>query len=157
MGFQTQPQLCARCNLLLTEIVVQGSLAHAREIQDVLGEVRRGCTKLRFFRLPTATHWSELVSISMGDQAHCNRPKGGSTGGLVTMIAGPESLLGKVCPMTLIVIAWRTRKLQRKAVGSNDAEVQSILEAEDQNFRARLLWTELHGPHEKADSRGNLV
>ena len=75
----------------------------------------------------------------------------------MTMIAGPESLLGKVCPMTLIVIAWRTRKLQRKAVGSNDAEVQSILEAEDQNFRARLLWTELHGPHEKADSRGNLV
>ena len=155
MGFQTQPQLCARCNLLLTEIVVQGSLAHAREIQEMLGEVRRGCTKLRFFRLPTATHWTELVFIFMGDQAHCNRPKGGSTGGLITMIAGPESLLGKVCPMTLI--AWRTWKLQRKAVGSNDAEVQSILEAEDQNFRARLLWTELHGAHEKTDNRENLV
>ena len=61
------------------------------------------------------------------------------------MIAGPESLLGKVGPMTLI--AWRTWKLQ--SVGSNDAEVQSILEAEDQNFRARLLCTELHAAHEK--------
>ncbi|OLQ11600.1 hypothetical protein AK812_SmicGene4533 [Symbiodinium microadriaticum] len=155
LGFQTQPQLCARCNLLLTEIVVQGALSHAREIQEMLGEVRRGCTKLRFFRLPTAHHWSELVFVSMGDQAHCNRPRGGSTGGMVTLIAGPESLLGQVCPMTLI--AWRTWKLQRKAVGSNDAEVQSILEAEDQNFRSRLLWTELHGAHETTDGRENLV
>lgn len=45
-------------------------------------------------------------------------------------------------PMALVSWTW---KLKRKAVGSNDAEVQSILEAEDQNFRVRLLWSELHG------------
>ena len=48
-------------------------------------------------------------------------------------------------PNAWMVIAWRTWKLRRKAIGSNDAEVQSILEAEDLNFRARLLWTEIHG------------
>lgn len=34
---------------------------------------------------------------------------------------------------------------QKKSLGSNDAEVQSVLEAEDQTFRVRLLWAELHG------------
>ena len=155
LAIQTQPQLCARCNILLTEIVVEGTLAHAREIQDMLGEVRRHCVKLRFFKIPTAKHWTELVVISMGDQAHTNRPRGDSTGGMVTMIAGPESLLGKVCPMTLV--AWRTWKLQRKSISSNDAEVQSILEAEDQNFRVRLVWTELHGASRRSNPRENLV
>ena len=45
----------------------------------------------------------------------------------------------------MTLISWRTWKLRRKAIGSNDAEVQSILEAEDQNFRVRMLWSELHG------------
>ena len=42
----------------------------------------------------------------------------------------------------MCLLSWRTWKLKRKAVGSNDAEVQSILEAEDQNFRVRMLWSE---------------
>ena len=54
------------------------------------------------------------------------------------------------------LLAWRNWKLKRKAIGSNDAEVQSILEAEDQNFRIRMLWSELHGaglnrPERRAD------
>ena len=44
-----------------------------------------------------------------------------------------------------MLIAWRTWKLKRRAIGSNNAEVQSILEAEDVNFRARLLWSEISG------------
>ena len=43
------------------------------------------------------------------------------------------------------LLAWRTWKLRRKALGSNDAEVQAVLEGEDWNFRARLLWCEIHG------------
>ena len=52
---------------------------------------------------------------------------------MVTLAAGPDAVSGKVFPMTLI--SWRTWKLKRKAIGSNDGEVQSISEAEDQNFR----------------------
>ena len=81
--------------------------------------------------------------VSMGDSAHANRPKGDSTGGLLTLLSGPECLTGQVTKMSLI--AWRTWKLRRKAISSNDSEVQAILEAEDQNFRARLIWTELNG------------
>ena len=50
---------------------------------------------------------------------------------------------GKVTKMSLLT--WRTWKLKRRAIGSNDAEVQSILEAEDVVFRPRVLWAELHG------------
>ena len=143
VAIQSQPQVCARCNLLLTDLVTYGTMETAREIQQVVAEVRQEPFCLHFQKFTKAKHWSDVVFISMGDQAHANRPKGDSTGGLVTLISGPESVSGCVCPMSLI--GWRTWKLQRKAISSNDAEVQSILEAEDHNFRARLLWSELHG------------
>ena len=57
----------------------------------------------------------------------------------------------------MALLAWRTWKLKRKAIGSNNAEVQSILEAEDQNFRVRLLWTELHGASQRDEPRRDLV
>ena len=79
----------------------------------------------------------------MGDQTHANRPNGDSTGSIVSMVAGPESINGAVCPMMLIALpSW---KLRRKAIASNDAEIRAVLEGEDQNFRIRLLWTEIHG------------
>ena len=121
----------------------------------MIAEVRREAAHLLFFHFPTAKHWSELVFISIGDQAHNNRPRGDSTGGLLTLVSGPEATQGKVCPMALS--AWRTWKLKCKAIGSNDAEVQAILEAEDQNFRVRLLWTELHGAGRSRPQRQDLV
>ena len=47
--------------------------------------------------------------------------------------------------MSLVLLQWRAWKLKRKAIGSNDAEVQAVLEGEDANFRVKLLWSELHG------------
>ena len=142
LAVQSQPQLCSRCNLLLTEVVTEGTLAVAREIQAMITEIRREHFQLCFFKLRSVNHWSEVTFISMGDQAHGNRPKGDSTGGLVTLAAGPEACQGQVCAM--ILLSWRTWKLKRKSISSNDAEVQSILEAEDNNFRVRVLWSELH-------------
>ena len=143
LAIQSQPHICARCNLLLTDLVTKGEMSIAREIQEVIMEVRREPFSLTFQKFPDAQHWSDLVVITMGDSAHANRPKGESTGGLVTLLAGPECVDGRVCPMSLVT--WRTWKLKRKAIGSNDAEVQAMLESEDQNFRTRLLWAALHG------------
>eukprot|EP00439_Symbiodinium_sp_Y106_P045439 s1898_g5.t1 len=155
LAVSTQPQICARCNILLTEVVTNGQLSHAREIQEMLGEVRRNTYRLKFFPFPTARHWTELVFITMGDQAHTNRPTGDSTGGMISLVAGPECLQGKVCRMS--ILAWKTWKLQRKAISSNDAEVHAVLESEDQNFRLRLLWTEMHGAGDREDPRAPLV
>ena len=150
LAIQSQPQLCARCNLLLSELVTTGTMSTAREIQAMVGEIRAESYKL-VYKLADTKHWSEVIFVSMGDQAHNNRPKGDSTGGLITLIAGPGCVDGTVSPMN--VLGWRTWKLRRKAIGSNDAEVQSILEAEDHNFRARLLWSELHGAGDRAADR----
>ena len=62
---------------------------------------------------------------------------------MITLRAGPDSLSGDVTPMVLLT--WKTWKLKRKAIASNDAEVQAVLESEDNNFRARLLWSEING------------
>ena len=156
LAIQSQPQLCARCNILLTEIIVGGTLAHGREIQAMIGEVRRSPQKLRFFKLADVEHWSQLVFITMGDQAHNNRPKGDSTGGMVTLLGGPSCIHGAVSPMMLL--SWRAWKLKRKAIASNDAEIQAVLEAEDSNFRARLLWSEINGAgHLRTSPRDDLV
>ena len=143
LAIQTQPQLCSRCNLLLTEVVTTGTLETAREIQAMIKEVRNEPFHLEFKKLPGTRQWNDVVFVSMGDQAHSNRPQGDSTGGMLTLACGPDVASGKVVPMTLL--SWRTWKLKRKAIGSNDAEVQSIVEAEDQNFRVRMLWAEIHG------------
>ena len=109
----------------------------------MIGEVRSQPAELKFFKLKDAKTWRDVIFVTMADQAHCNRPGGDSTGGMISLLAGPEALHGKVCPMVLL--SWRCWKLGRKAIGSNDAEAQAVLEAEDHNFRVHLLWCELHG------------
>ena len=143
LAVQTQPLLTSRCNLLLSEITRAGTLEHAREIQQMIGEVRANATSLEFFPLPDVKSWQDVVFIGMGDQAHANRACGDSTGGMIILASGPSAVSGNISKMMLL--AWRTWRLKRKAIGSNDAEVQSILETEDVTFRVRLLWAECHG------------
>ena len=142
LAVQSQPLITARCNLLLSEITTAGTLESAREIQAIINECRAQATCLEFSRFDCES-WDQVVFVGMGDQAHSNREKGGSTGGMVILASSPKCLDGAVSKMSLL--AWRTWKLKRRAVGSNDAEVQSILETEDVLFRSRVLWAELHG------------
>ena len=143
LAVQSQPLITARCNLLLSEITTAGTLESAREIQAIINECRAQATCLEFSRFDDCESWEQVVFVGMGDQAHSNREKGGSTGGMVILASSPKCLDGAVSKMSLL--AWRTWKLKRRAVGSNDAEVQSILETEDVLFRSRVLWAELHG------------
>ena len=70
VAVQTQPQLSARCNLLLSEVTVTPSTSVAREIQQMVCEVRRNPVRLEFFKLPGVQSWTDVVFITMGDQAH---------------------------------------------------------------------------------------
>ena len=143
VAVQTQPLLCARCNLLLTELAHSPKIQLAQEIQEMIKEVRQSSTVLKFFKLPKVKHWTEMVFVGLGDQAHLNRPKGGSTGGLLIFLSNSDLSIGLPAPM--ILVSWRSWKLQRVAIGTNDAEVQSLVEAEDVLFRSRLLWVEING------------
>jgi hypothetical protein len=45
------------------------------------------------------------------------------------------------------ILAWKSWKLKRVSIGSNDSEIQSLVEAEDVLFKGRLMWSELHGAY----------
>ena len=142
MAVQTQPAICARCNLILSDLANSPTVSTAREIQQLVVEVRRQPHKLIFKKLPGVRHWQDVHVVTLGDQAHNNRPKGGSTGGLITLVGGPGHANGD--PGPLVLLGWKTWRLQRVAIGSTDAEVQAMVESEDANFKTRLIWAEIN-------------
>ena len=52
VAVQTQPLLCARCNLLLTELAHSPKIQLAQEIQEMIKEVRQSSTVLNFSSYP---------------------------------------------------------------------------------------------------------
>ena len=151
LAHQTQPQICARCNILMSELMSGKKMSTAKEIQGIICEIRRSSARLHFQHFEHAKDWRDVTFVTMGDSAHSNRPDGESTGGLLTLAAGPDVIKGGVVPMS--IIGWKSWKLKRRAISSNDAEVQALVEAEDANFRVRLLWAELHGTGTQATGR----
>eukprot|EP00435_Cladocopium_sp_Y103_P016458 s2780_g4.t1 len=101
LATQTQVHICARVNLLLTELTVTKTLQTAKEIQAFIKE------------------------------AHAKRPQGGSTGGYLTLMGGPQIAQGEAGRLS-----W-TWRLKRKAISTNDGEIQSMVDGEDANFRTR--------------------
>ena len=53
---QTQLQICARFNLLLTELTVHKTLGVAKEINDLVKEVRKDPVTLKLWKLPEVKH-----------------------------------------------------------------------------------------------------
>ena len=104
VAVQTQPLACARCNLLLSELAQQPTMQLAQELQELIRELRKTSTVLKSFRLPKVNHWSLVVGL--GDQAHQNRPEGGSTGGLLILLSNKGLTVGLLAPM--ILVTWKT-------------------------------------------------
>ena len=77
----------------------------------------------------------------MADQAHANRGKGDSTGGIITDERPCEALKGEFCPTYkyyyyyIYIYGNSVAKLLHQMM-----EVQAVLEGGDWNFRARLFW-----------------
>ena len=143
LAVQSQPLICARVNLLLTELSTSPRMSIAQELQEMVRELRKSNSTLKFFKLPGVNHWTQLCVVGLGDQAHNNRPKGGSTGGMLVFLSNQDALKGVPCP--LVLVAWRSWKLKRVAIGTNDAEMQALVETEDVVYRTRLLWAGMHG------------
>ena len=140
---QTQLQACARVNLLLTELTVNRNIMVAKEIQSLIKEIRSEPVTLKMWRIPEIQHWQDAVIVTLADQAHANRPQGGSTGGYITFIGGPQHAQGEAGRLN--ILSWRSWRLKRKAISTNDGEIQSMVEGEDANFRTRFLWCQLNG------------
>jgi hypothetical protein len=76
LAVQTQPLICARCNLLITELAGSPVMRTAQEIQELVRELRKHSTQLKFFKLPHVKTWKDVCVVGLGDQAHNNRPRG---------------------------------------------------------------------------------
>ena len=103
---QTQPLACARCNLLLSELAQQPTMQLAQELQELIRELRKTSAVLKSFRFPKVNHWSQVVVVGLGHQAHQNRPEGGSTGGLLIFLSNRGLTGGLLAPM--ILVTWKT-------------------------------------------------
>ena len=143
LATQTQVLICSRVNLLLTELTVEKNIQVAKEINDLVKETRQNPITLKLWQLPEVSHWQDVTIITLADQAHANRPQGGSTGGLLTFIGGPQHAYGEAGKLS--IVSWKTWKLRRRAISTNDGEIQSMVEGEDANFRTRFLWAQLNG------------
>ena len=128
---------------MLTELTVYQTVEVARELNGLIKEARNNPVVLKLWKLPEVAHWQDFTVVTLADQAHGNRLEGGSTGGLTTILGGPQHRRGQVGRLNLV--AWRTWRLRRKAVSTNDSEIQSMLEGEDANYRTRYLWCQFNG------------
>ena len=69
--------------LLRTELNVEKNMQVAKEINDLVEETGQNPITLELWQLPEiSSHWQDVTIITLADQAHANRPQGGSTGGL---------------------------------------------------------------------------
>ena len=140
---QTQVQACARVNLLLTELIVNRNNMVAKAFQCLIQDIRTEPVPLKLWRLPEIQQWQDAVIVTLADQAHANRPQGGSTGGYITFIGGPQHAQGKAGRLN--ILSWRSWRLKRKPISTNDGEIQSMVEGEDANYRTKFLWCQLNG------------
>jgi hypothetical protein len=68
LAVQTQPLICARCNLLITELAGSPKVSTAQEIQEMIRELRKHSTVLKFFKLPRVQTWKDVCVVGLGDQ-----------------------------------------------------------------------------------------
>ena len=92
------------------------------------------------------TPWQQVVFASGADASDRPRPDGSRTGGYVITLA-TEKLFGHGQEDDDSVMAWRSFKLPRKIVGSNNGETQAHAFADESLWLARLAWSEMRRWH----------
>lgn len=148
-ALQSAPQFAARINLASSQIS-KPTLQLLQEANQIIKEMRRTAKEDLVFHSFNYTRkprdrWSykDLIFLNWVDASHKNRANPSSTGGLVIGISTPDILNGTETPTSLL--DWRSWKLRRIVAGSNSSESQTICEAEDKGFRARLMMSILYG------------
>ena len=141
VAVSTDPRLSARVGLLLSGVQEGGDMSVAMEVHVLVQEARACTLVLKFLHLDYC-RWQEVCFVGFGDASLHNRSKGGSTGGYFTVACHQSVLQGELTPMS--PLTWRSWKLERKAVSTNDGEIQAAYHTEDELFRLRLVWGELH-------------
>ena len=108
----------------------------------LIREAKRTAEQVLVFH-PFGLHWTDLVAVVWADAAQNNRPKKGSTVGIVGAMAPKAIMEGDRVPLN--IVSWRSTKAPRESLGSNGSEVQAITIGEDFVFLMRAMWMEING------------
>lgn len=142
-ALQTGPQHAAKVSIL------QSTLPHALDSQDVLHQINKLCRELYAQRYISVNikqnpkNLRDLAIICWTDAAFGNRPDLSSTGGFITGMVCKSMLDGhRGCVNPL---AWRSGRLPRIARSSLSAEIQALAEGEQELLFLRTQWAELLG------------
>ena len=88
-------------------------------------------------------HWKDIVAVTWCDAGQQNRADKSATMGFISALAPTEILDGE--DVSIAVINWKSSKCPRQCLGSNGSEVQAVTAGEDETFRLRAQWAEMHG------------
>ena len=54
---------------------------------------------------------------------------------------GPQHAYGEAGKLS--IVSWKAWELRRRAISTNEGEIQSMVKGEDANFRTSFLWAQL--------------
>ena len=157
VAIQTAPTLCARISLIHSECAEEDTSPRELvvEINEMIEEAKspKYTTIMihSFQNAESVKTWEDLGPIGFGDGSEQNRPRGGSTGGAFLGIGSMDILGGE--SRLISPILWKSWRLDRVSRSSDDAEIQSITEAENRVCKLRILWTELNGHNHTMEFR----
>ena len=80
LAVQSQPLITARCNLLITELSRDPKIQIAQELQEMIRELRKEGSTLKFFKLPGVRHWTDLCVVGLGARLTTTDPVEGRRG-----------------------------------------------------------------------------
>ena len=137
---QTSP-LTPEIGLLLCEVPV-ATVDALNRANKLVREAQRTADQVLVFH-PFGLDWTEFTTVVWADAAQNNRPRKGSTVGLVACLAPRE--MENSDKVRMNVVTWRSTKAPRESLGSNGSEIQAITIGEDVIYLIRSLWMEIHG------------
>ena len=138
---QTGPHYQADTSMLLSEIPY-ATVNTILKANKLIREVKRESQQFLLFPNWNCP-WEDIAIVTWCDAGNHNRPDRSSTLGMISGAVPKDFLEGQ--ERAVAILHWRSSKTPRQCLGSNGAEVQSITEGEDSNFKLRAMWTEIHG------------
>ena len=122
--------------------VPMSKVSDIHAVNKLVDAVKHSPTHLRVHGMAKGT---AVDLIAWGDAAWANRPdQTNSTEGIVIGLAPTSLRAGQVSPVSLV--AWRSTKIDRVCRSPAGAETHAVVDAEDELYHYRYLWSEMNFP-----------
>ena len=141
--------VCGQTNVLhsvdvnyLVSTIPLSTIQDVVKLNNIVEEVKRTAPQLKIHALQKG---EPVDLVAWGDAAWANRPDNiASTEGIVLGMAPKALRQGSLTNVSLL--SWKSGKIERKCRSPACAEVHAVVNAEDELYHMRYLWSEMHFP-----------